>query len=280
MATQTQLQYRVNLQNARLDKASAALDSELRKVTTRYVQISKGIVANDIPSDVNIPGVIALLPQFRQALIDAGRPDILESVRREYVGLAQESAKFLEVQGIDTPFAGLSKETLDAFVALEQEQILLTMDRRLVRPMHQSIIQSSLALRSRDEVVREVTSQIDAGNIVRKDGKDFTDHQVIALVSDSFDRFTRTTVALQAEANDMDVFVYMGPLDRITSDQCKALLLYNKRGAAGYYYKDDISVNIHPALKYDPFIAGGHPLCRHRFYPVTLDYAKSQGFIA
>lgn len=56
------------------------------------------------------------------------------------------------------------------------------------------------------------------------------------------------------------------------------MLEYDKHGAPGFYYLDEITTDLHEDLVYPPLINGGHPNCRHKFYPVTLDYAKSKGF--
>lgn len=105
--------------------------------------------------------------------------------------------------------------------------------------------------------------------------------QAEVMVNDAFASFQRAVLVETAAAVDLEIFVYIGPDDDITSDQCVEMLHVDKHGAEGMLYKEEITPDLHPNLaKYgrNPLIGGGHPNCRHHWSPVTVDYAVSEGF--
>ena len=105
-----------------------------------------------------------------------------------------------------------------------------------------------------------------------------TPRQVTTLVTDSFGQYQRAVTAQKADTLGLEIYWFTGPLDRITSEQCRFLLTINRHGVPGMLYKDEISADLHPELQGDPLIMGGHWNCRHKYMPVTADFAQEQGF--
>ena len=98
------------------------------------------------------------------------------------------------------------------------------------------------------------------------------------MVEDAFAGYQRTVQAEVADNLGMEIFIYIGPADQITSEQCTAMFNVNLHGVPGMLYKNEITVNLHPKLRRDPLIGGGHPRCRHHWSPITTDYAVELGF--
>jgi hypothetical protein len=84
----------------------------------------------------------------------------------------------------------------------------------------------------------------------------------------------RIAIIKSARKGANQFYFYKGPRDNRNSPQCRHILDTNKYGKSGVYQKKDISINMHPNLKRDPFYYGGHPNCRHLFVPISFSQVK------
>lgn len=223
---------------------------------------------------------VAFGQQLTEALADAGLEEVAELYRERFVEMEQAAIEYFEVFDIEVSRAGIDAASLEALVELNEAEFLRIADKRLVAPIRNAVVQGVAGGRDRGAVLDEITGIIRDQQILTRDGKFFTDGQIETLVNDSYRRHYRATKAQKAEALDMQIVWFQGPLDDVTSPQCEFMLTQGPHGVPNMWLRDEFTADLHPDLKENPLIAGGHFGCRHTVTMVPLGFAESQGFEA
>ena len=249
---------------------------------TRYVrEIRNGLEAR-IPEGESgkVAAAYARLgADLQQALIDAGAEEVLDNYARQFPGLTRNALEYFELFGLDSGLGGVDVDSLEGLIAFSEGQFRELMDERLVRPMRNQILQNVLGNRDRKEVISEIRKRIDEGNIVRKDGEQFLDHNINVFVGDSFVAYQAEVRSLKAEDVGLNEYIqYVGPLDSKTRPACQAMLKGQDGSGNAVWRVENFTTAIHPSLVVSPLIAQGGFNCRHSALYISEDYAREQGF--
>lgn len=212
---------------------------------------------------------VQVMNQLTKILDDAGLEDVVNGYRDKFSDITLNSLKYFEMMGVKPSLRAIDASALDALIHFSENGLRDMVDARFVAPLRTALIQSSIGNRPRASVIDEIMGIADG---------DFSAGQVATIVNDSFNRYSREVRTRKANELDLKIYQYQGPDDKITRPACHYMLNYGENGAEGYFYEDEITAKLHPDLEDNPLIAGGGWNCRHAFFPVTLDFAKSQGF--
>ena len=234
------------------------------------VQSQLGRISGASPDDViSLSDSLKMLSELQNQLDRAGLKKVTQSMGDELEELTDSALDYFEDFGIKRDaIAGLSPQALDGYIAIKEFDFGYKIERELLPKIQQSILDGNFGGLSRSQIYDSIAVL----------SENLSPAQVIVTVDDAFAGYQRAVHSEVADHLEMEIFLYLGPADEITSDQCNAMLEFDENGVEAMYYRDQISVDLHPNLRRDPMIGGGHPRCRHHFSPVTLDYAISQGF--
>lgn len=251
-------------------KAVNKLERELAKLYEGYFARVKSTVQSDLSKTgaMTLQAATKVIEQLEGILLEAGFDDVVGTFHDQFETLAGIAVRYYEPFGLEPSLAGVSREDMTAWVDARTIDLGKTLSRSLIDPIQTGLLQANFGNMERDAVIDQVLA-IEPTLSAR---------QATVLVDDSFAGFQRGVIAQKADSLGMEIYQYLGPLDAITSDQCEAMLLVNRHGVPGMLYKDEINVSLHPDLRRDPLIGGGHFNCRHSWSPVTEAYAIEKGF--
>lgn len=221
------------------------------------------------PSDARrLTAAIKVRADILDMLQSAGFDQFVADYQEMFPIIAREALQQFAVFDAPVTMSGVSTKALDALI--EQQTFLMRnlVNNQVVEPLMQHLFSSIVADTSIETLISNVS--LVADNLSTK--------QVETLVSDSFAQFNRITTRLRADELGFDLYVWLGPQDEATSEQCQALFDEAPYGVAGVWKKDDISADMVDGLQGDPFIMGGHWNCRHEFRPLDTQTAIDMGF--
>jgi len=252
--------------------ATKELEKELKKLYRDYFARVRSLIATDRElrrtDAMQLQAATRMIGELTGILRDSGFSDVVRNYGTQFEPLAQVAASYYEPFGLDPSLAGVSRESLQAYVRFSQVEFGYQVNKELVRPVQSALMQANFGSLSRDQVIDQVVKLDERTNVAKATG----------FVDDSFAQFQRTVITQKGDNLDLEIYQYLGPDDSITSDQCEAMLHVNRHGVPGMLYKDEITVKLHPKLARDPLTGGGHMRCRHQWSPVTEEYAVSLGF--
>lgn len=218
---------------------------------------------------------IEIADQMAALAEEAGLRSLVENFLDEFEPLTDEALRYFKsFKGFKTedPLGGVDETHLDAWVRFSERRLRRSVDQQLLAPIQESFLQAAFGALPRQQIVETI---IQRGTTLRPD-------QVVVAVDSSFRDYQREVTVLKAQEllGDDPIYLYTGPLDDITSEQCEFMLTYSPHGVPGMLYQSEITVDLHPKLRDNPLIHGGHPRCRHKWMPVTEEFATEQGFVA
>lgn len=255
-----------------LAKSQKRFQRNIRKLFKDYAARVEALIRR--PDTFTKDGVFELAiaqriaDQLKDLLVDAGQDDLIGDYLDEFPRLTRSALSYFEALGETPNLAGVSRESLTAYIKFTEQTLVQNFDQRLVAPIQQTLFQSVFGLQDRSVVVDAVMSTLGSISTI----------QAETIVSDAMAQYQRTVTVEKADALELEIYLYEGPDDDITSEQCAHMLHIDDHGLEGALYKDEISADLHENLRANPLIAGGHPRCRHRWNPVTADFAKELGF--
>lgn len=273
-----ELQQTIEDHEAFAESASAQAVDKFRAFLGDYVKGVKSVLADTASktsAKIDLAEQQQVVDSMRELLTESGYDAVVNEFESSLSEVGQDALKYFAEYYDKTPtFGGASKEFLDALASDLLDELDYQVDSQLVRPLENAVRNSVLSLETRAEQVADITKVINEGSVLRRDGKQFTQANIETLVSDAPRRFGQQVRNEQATELALDVFIYTGPLDAVTSEQCIFLLTEAKHGAQGFWYRDEISADMHPKLRENPLVARGHYNCRHTWMPTTEDAAK------
>ncbi len=224
---------------------------------------------------IDIREAITLADQMASLISDAGLSSLVEDFLDEFEPLTEDALRYFKgFKGFNTedPLGGVDETHLDAWAKFSERNLRRSTDRHLIAPIQQSFLQSAFGGLPRSTIVRDI---IQKGTTLRPD-------QVVVVVESSFRDYQREVTTLKAQEllGDNPIFQYTGPpsSDPTISEQCAFMIDYAPHGVPGMLYQDEITIDLHPKLRDNPLIHGGHPRCRHKWMPISLEYAIQEGF--
>lgn len=264
----------VKADNAAIGKANARIEKQIVRLYKDWRNQIKALVRDpDLFTDsqkFDLAVATETITGLSKQLDDMGRDDLVAAYIDEFDPLKKQAQEYFKQFGKTPKLGGTSEEAFDAYIDFSSNRLVQTLEARLVAPIQEGLFHATFGTMPRDTVVDTVLSIAD----------NFSERQAVTLVDDTLRQYQRGVTNMAGEAAGLEVWWYQGPDDAITSPQCEFILNDTPHEVEGMYYRDEISIDMHEDLKDDPFIAGGHFNCRHKFYPITLEFAESMGFKA
>lgn len=266
----------VNTQDASVDAFVKRRERDVKRLFQSFVIKIESLInkaSTDKADLIDLREALKLANDFADIAADAGLDEMVDDFLDDFEPLTDQALKyFKDVPGFKRkdPLGGVDETHLDAWKNFSERLVRRSVDAALVGPLQQSFLQSAFGQVPRKQIVEDIVLR---GTNLRRD-------QVVVTVDQSFRDYQREVTVLKAQdlLGENPIYQYSGPLDDITSDQCEFMLLHDPHGVPGMLYQDEITVDLHPKLRDNPLIHGGHPRCRHKWMPVTLEYAVSVGF--
>lgn len=254
------------------NKAVKALEADIRKLYSDYnKRVVKFLNSKQFMSateTMNLQATTKALSELATILVDSGYESTIANFQDQFEDLTASALEYFKVYGLKPSLAGVSVEDLQVYAKFAESEFAQRINQDLVAPIRSALLQSNLGNVTRESVVQTVLAYSNISNTYRAE----------VLVDDAFAQYQRAVIVQKADNLEMEIYVYLGPSDAKTSDQCEAMLNVNKHGVPGMLYRDEITADLHDDLTRDPLVGGGHPNCRHQWSPVTEDYAVSLGF--
>lgn len=281
---QKNLKILLESQDKNLNKKLDQFFLELRNFYARYfaeVQFFISSASDTKRGPSRLVELHNMADEIQRVFVEAGLGDVLLKYRDLYPEAAKQAIDYFQEMGIDPNkiSRGININNLETIIQFDVEQVTIELNRKLVQPIRSMLIQNSLGTKTAKEITKDIKKQIDEGGVLRKDGKYFTDANIEVLVDNSIQNFRAYVITERGTALGLDIYEYRGPYDDRTRPACQFLLTYNKNGAPGFFYSDEITSSLYPDLEGDPLITRGGYNCRHAFYPVPLEYAQGFGFV-
>lgn len=259
-------------QTKQADEAKTRLEKLIKKLykdtNSRLLALLRNpkLVSGD--KRISLAVATRIMKELDKVVTEAGMDAVINGYLDEFEGLSEQVEKYFKKLGVAPQLANSSQEALKAYVRFSETQLRNLADRKLKEPLQEALFQGVFSDANRSDLVNNLETVAD----------NLSTAQLEVLVDETFNRYQRALTVETAEDVGLEIYEYVGPNDEITSDQCREILENAPHGVSGMYYKDEIGVDMADGLEEDPLIAGGHINCRHKFMPLTLDYAKSQGF--
>jgi len=265
----------VQKQDQQVGAAAARFRADLQRTYKAMLAALEVFLRNPdnfSPEEVyDLAAATKTLTQLDDILKEEGLGQLVQTYRSAFTPLTKQALSYFRKQGIpdNKVLAGISVDSLNAWVKFSEGRLRDQLDRQMVAPVRQAVFNAATGVRTVSEAaasVVAVTEQVKLG-------------QTEALVQDAYRQYQRAVTVERADALEMEIFQYIGPDDSITSEQCKFLLDIDDHGVPGMLPKDEISADLHENLRDDPLIAGGHPNCRHKYMPLSLETALEEGYV-
>lgn len=242
-----------------IQDASDRLTRMIRKLYKDYAARVKATV----DAETKLTG--EALRQFERVLNDAGLQDVLSAYVEEYRNITPATLRYFRKIKAPVELIGVDIDNLAAVAKVQEFNLSQEFQRKLVAPIQQHVLRTALLMPDAKAAAADIARVADG----------LTSGQVETLVADSYYQYQRAVIVVGAERAGLDKwFLYIGPDDKITSPQCRALLNVKQYGVPGLLQKKDISAALHPDLRGNPLIAGGHPNCRHQYRAVSDEMVK------
>lgn len=249
--------------------ARARMQRALDKLYRDYVLRIKDYLADSSDlSSVEIYDIVAATTSINKLtaiLRDAGMEDMIAIYLEQFPELTKGALDYFK-QFNAASMAGIDRQMLGTLIKYTEITLRTELDRKFVAPVQQAIMEAALGRASIADAVASITNTASS----------ITTGQLEAYASNAYDVYLRTVTNEKAEALGMDVYIYVGPDDARTSEQCKEILDGGEHGVPGLYLRDEINDGMADGLDGDPFTNGGHFNCRHRFAPTTRARAIEQ----
>lgn len=279
------------------EQSAKTVIKTLRQLIKNYRSEATEIVSDMLVNNsqtLRLAEITQVSRQLEEALKLAGQEKLINEFRDEFDSIKELSDEYFIIGDLAsiTTLGGLDTSILEDLVNITVSDLELTLSSRLVRPLQNELVRSTIGVATREEVVRDITLLIrnpDLG-IFRKDGKEFTDFNIETLISDSQNRFFRLSRANTADqVGGLDWLIYVGPLDSRTRIACQAMLQATPHGHPGLYEKKEVTISNmnkiikkrfgkvpnYQLLKENPRIAGGGFNCRHEFLEIDKNTAEA-----
>lgn len=214
---------------------------------------------------------------LEDALLDAGFDDLAESFGDRLRVVSDQASRYYDLFGVEPSKAVVPSELLEGWVNFSTQELTEIADRKILRPIRRALLQAQVGNRTYSEAKKDIKSAMEQEGITTKRGEPFTDAQTNVFVADSMRRMNRQTVIEGANRLKIKLVQYIGPNDKKTSEQCQFLLRGEKGDGSGVWKEKNLKAGIHPGLKQNPLVAGGHFNCRHNFWPISEEGLEEFG---
>lgn len=218
-----------------------------------------------LKDNVTAQEAAAVLGGLQSGLIEAGLPSVVSKIRASYIDELSSLATRFDVVGLETTLSDFSSASVKALINNDTKRVT-----KLLSPYVDDI--SSTLLRT-------VISGDKPDVYALLDGTTETlGSQLETELNTMLSSFSQTVSNERAKELGLELFVYVGPEDKITRDFCEAVL---SEKDPPIYTRDEIDdLNDHPDhdSDLDVFTYRGGYNCRHRWVAISEDKAKELGW--
>jgi hypothetical protein len=223
----------------------------------RLDEILGGVLAGD-PTEME---VAAVLGGLKQAMIEAGLEDQLGDIQAIYSGELRQIAQEMKLSaGADVTYSDTDRTVVESLISFDTTAISGSLDTYGAK-LSSSIMRSVIGGETPD--LQDLQDTI-GGSTFRNIETDLN----TAMMG-----FNRQVTQTKAQELGLNLFIYLGPDDRITRPFCHKLLsksppIYTSDEIAGMDNGQGLPVAIY----------GGGYNCRHQWRAVTEERAKELGY--
>ena len=283
MPTKAQIDRYTRSIDPRLDSESEKVIRELRQFFTRFFdRFNSEILAAELANPGSVLSELGetLRPRVFGIAEEAGAVNLISTYQQSFNNVGKHALEYFPLFGYKADLSGVDVDAIAVTRKVFRNELREMINQKLFRPLEQQVTSSFITHKDRAVAVGEIKEVIDSEGILNKRGGQFTNNNIEVLISDSHARFHRIVRDQKAQAAGLNILTYEGPEDRKRRPACKYLQLTAPHGARGFWYRDEVTVNLRPDLfDQPPIVAGGGWNCRHWWSPVSLEFAEGFGFI-
>lgn len=228
--------------------------SRLNKFLQRYIPEILNLEGMDAAEAANIIGGL------NQGLIDAGLADVVKGIRGAYADELSAISTRFSISDLKKVFSGADRSVVDELINFDTSKVT-----NLISPYIDDI--GATVMRA---VVGGESPDIQA---LLDKSTDLIESQVATEVDTLLSGFSRAVTANKAAEFGLELFLYIGPDDKITRDFCHEVL---SKDPAIYSIDEIRKLDNDQGL--DPLIYGGGYNCRHQWAAISEEEAISMGW--
>jgi hypothetical protein len=273
MASLREITAEIERNNKYLSTIQSDLIRQIRRMYSTVAREMELYVNNtdkfDAAGRKRLAQAITIQDDILKIVNGSGYTDLLQDYQKNFPPLAESALNTFTVQDLGKKLNRASAQALEAYVKLQVYQVDVLKNKQLVQPLNQQLLQGIFGNIPTENIITNVSQY--ASNL--------NPNQLETLVVDSYQQFQRVTTNLKAQELGIEIYEYVGVLDSVTSDQCRAILSQGKHGVPNMWYDDERTIDMVDGLREDPIVFGGHWNCRHRWVPTPTEDAVARGFI-
>lgn len=268
-----ELRKEVGARDAEISSLRATFSRKINSLFRNYINgVTAMLQGQQLSSDdlFTLQNATSVTNDLYRVLEEAGLGDMVVDYLGQFRPVTESALNYFRKLGADTTLSRVDKDQLIAYINYSEGVLRTKFGERLVAPVSSAIFDAAFGNLPLSQLIDDINGTAETINL----------NPLSTLVEDSYRQYQRAVTIQKGDSLELDIYVYVGPPanDPIISEQCAAIISDAPHGAPGVYYKDEISADMHPALKENPLFAGGHPNCRHDFLAITLEFAKELGF--
>lgn len=226
---------------------------------TRFLEKHIPKVAK-IDNDLDAAEAAAVLGGLQSGLNELGLKSVVGEIREAYRDeLGGLAARFSDV-GLETTISSFDKAGVKALIKNDVSRVT-----KLISPYIDDV--GSTLMRA---VIAGEKPQV--SDILAKT-TDVLEYQIETEVNTMLSAFSRTVAANRAEELGLELFLYVGPDDKITRDFCAEVL----RREPPIYTREEIG-DLDNEQGLDVLTYGGGYNCRHQWTAISEELAKEMGY--
>lgn len=249
----------------RLQRDVVGIFERFAKLVNRYAKAPEFVSPNEA---ARLADAIKVRADLLDLLSESGFSDFISTYAETFPAVARNALEQFATFNEQTILSGVSAQALEAYAAQQTFLMQNLVNNQVVEPLMQQLFSGIIADTTPETLIRNIESVTSS----------LSTAQVETLVSDSLTQFNRITTRLKADELGFELYIYLGPQDDRTSEQCQAIFDEAPYGVPGLWKKEDINAGMVEGLDGDPFVMGGHWNCRHEFRPIDLQSAIELGF--
>jgi hypothetical protein len=235
---------------------TARLNRFLEKEIPRVARLPDA-AAGQFPEALNAASVLGGL---QTGLEEAGLKSVVRGIRQTYADELSSLATRFSLTGIDNAFSSADRATVEALISNDLDRV-----SKLISPYIDDV--SSTMLRA------VIGGQVPDISALLGDTTDVLESQLTTELNTMLNGFSRTVTAYKANELGLELFIYIGPEDKLTRDFCSDVLSKDPP----IYTREEIAA-LDNEQGLDAMIYGGGYNCRHQWAAISEEEAIASGW--
>lgn len=214
-----------------------------------------------LPDGADALEAASVLGGLQSGLVQAGLPSVVSGIRTTYMDELSHLATRFDIAGFETSLSSFNSASVKALINNDTKRVT-----KLLTPYVDDI--SSTLLRTVISGELPDISALLGGTL------DTLESQLNTELNTMISAFSRTATSERAKELDINLFLYLGPEDKLTRDFCLEVLNDTNRGI---YTREEID-ELDNEQDLPVFIYGGGYNCRHRWVAISEEDAREMGW--